>query len=316
MGRVWKSITLLSLGSSRLFTAFTSSQSSSFTTAAAATMSSTGKKPWLGSHTNSVAEVFMFPMFKDNYGYLLIEPGTRRAACIDPGEGQAVLEAVRELDVDLVAAWCTHKHADHIGGLSLLQQAIPSLEVIASKYEEGPSSPSRTVEDCEIFSFGHLSVKIFHTPCHTRGHILYYINDNNGDNDVMNTSNKIPLLFSGDTLFVGGCGRFFEGTAADMLHNMDIISTLPPQTQVFCAHEYTESNYKFLAHVHPTLCSEKYEEVKAKRLAGESTVPSTVAEELSFNLFMQCHDKKVQDLLGAQNAEDAMRLLRERKNAF
>lgn len=123
------------------------------------------------------------------------------------------------------------------------------------------------------------------------------------------------MLFSGDTLFVGGCGRFFEGTADQMLHNLNRFSALDPSTQVFCAHEYTEANFKFLSSVDAGVLS-VYDEVKKARAAGRGTVPSTIGQELKNNLFMQCNDEKVQKLVGVSTAVDAMQKLREMKNAF
>lgn len=266
--------------------------------------------PWLGSSPRSVAQVFMFPMFSDNYGYLIVKPGTKEAACVDPGDGNAVLQASRDLDLHLVQAWCTHKHADHVGGIATLKSALPDLEVIATRYEEIPHA-SRLVSDRDEFSFGDLKVRTLYTPCHTKGHVLYHVT-----RDPEDEHHTQPILFSGDTLFVGGCGRFFEGNAADMLRNMDLIATLPETSQVFCAHEYTESNYKFLNSIAPEKVEEKYEGIRGMRRSGTPTVPSTIAEEIRFNLFMQCHDSQLQERLGASSAEDAMRMLREMKNNF
>ena len=123
-------------------------------------------------------------------------------------------------------------------------------------------------------------------------------------------------MFPGDTLFVGGCGRFFEGTASDMLKNMDKLSTLPPTTGVYCAHEYTASNLKFLASIDPTGCEQVLQDVLAKREEGLPTVPSTIGNELSYNLFMKTRDPRVQALVGKSSAEETMATLREMKNRF
>lgn len=266
--------------------------------------------PWLGSSPRSVADVFMFPMFSDNYGYLIVKPGTKEAACVDPGDGDAVLQACRSLGLDLVQAWCTHKHADHVGGVATLKTALPDLEVIATRYEEIPHA-SRLVSDREEFTFGSLRVRTLYTPCHTKGHVLYHVTSDSEDEHRAQ-----PILFSGDTLFVGGCGRFFEGNAADMLKNMDLLATLPESSQVFCAHEYTEGNYKFLNSIAPEIVGDKFEGIRRMRESGTPTVPTSIADELRFNLFMQCNDKQLQERLGASSAEDAMRLLREMKNNF
>jgi hydroxyacylglutathione hydrolase len=252
----------------------------------------------------------MFKMFSDNYGYLIVQPGTRLAACIDPGEGKAVLEACKELNLELCAAWCTHKHADHVGGVTELKRSLPSINVIGTRYEEIPYLV-QPVGDGEVFYFGDLVVRVLYTPCHTRGHVLYYVERSSPDPE-----HNQPILFSGDTLFVGGCGRFFEGNAADMLANMQRIATLPRETQVFCAHEYTEGNYKFLNSIDADTCGARYAEIKALRDFGQPTVPSTLGEEVAHNLFMRCEDLALQAKLGATSAEEAMKALREMKNNF
>ena len=130
-----------------------------------------------------------------------------------------------------------------------------------------------------------------------------------------NGLSRAPLLFCGDTLFVGGCGRFFEGTAAQMLRNLDRFAQLDPETQVFCAHEYTESNFKFLSSV-DSAAVRVYEDVKKIREQGKGTVPTSIGAELKHNLFMQCHNPRVQKLVNAQSATEAMQKLRDMKNAF
>lgn len=265
--------------------------------------------PWIGSSPSSIARVHMFPMFQDNYGYLIVEPGSNRAACVDPGDGEAVLEACRQLDLELTAAWCTHKHSDHVGGTGDLKSALPHIDIVATRYETVPFA-TRAVGDGDVFRFDDLTIRTIYAPCHTKGHVLYFVDKDGRD------SSQQPILFSGDTLFVGGCGRFFEGTAAEMLSNMNTIATLPANTQVFCGHEYTESNYRFLNSVDPVTCGARYAEAKALRAAGRSTVPSTIADEMQSNLFMKCNEPAVQALVGAGSAEEAMRLLRESKNSF
>jgi hydroxyacylglutathione hydrolase len=155
-------------------------------------------------------------------------------------------------------------------------------------------------------------IHVMHTPCHTKGHVAYVLLDAEDEKQA-------GLLFPGDTLFVGGCGRFFEGSASDMLHNMNRFAQLHPQTAIFCAHEYTESNYKFLVSVDKALCSGRYEEVLhlRKQAIPEPTVPSTIAQELETNLFMRCHEKKLQLAMGAvDDPVKTMAMLRGRKNVF
>ena len=263
--------------------------------------------------------VYLVPMFSDNYGLLLVDEkdttsSKRIAACIDPGDGLAILKAADALNLDLKYVLCTHKHADHVGGNTVIRQRLPSVQIIGTGYEEIPEINIK-VHDGDSISFGGLEIKTIYAPCHTKGHVLYYVQRK--EKTTGDSREESPILFSGDTLFVGGCGRFFEGTASDMLANMDRIASLPPDTHVFCAHEYTESNLKFLASIDDgPACSSMLSEVVAKRRANIPTVPSTVGRELEYNLFMKCREARTQELLKCRNAEETMGTLRKRKNDF
>lgn len=269
-----------------------------------------GKNSWLGNTEDSVAEVIMVPMFRDNYGYLLIDPGSNSVACVDPGDGEAISKAVADLGLNLSTLLCTHKHSDHVGGNLYLKNQFPNLNIVATKYEEIPGATT-LVGDGDVFHFGDLQIRTFYTPCHTKGHVLYLV-----ERKTPHPQYNRPILFSGDTLFAGGCGRFFEGTANEMQHNMEVIAQLPPDTQIYCAHEYTESNYKFLASIDPELCQVKYEEIQAIRRAGRPTLPSLLSDELQYNLFMQCHTSRLQAQLGTSTSVETMAELRSRKNNF
>lgn len=271
------------------------------------------------------------PMFTDNYGLLLVDEldqdpllaadssvarRKRSAACVDPGDGDAILRAVEALDLDLKVLLCTHKHADHIGGNAILRKSLPSLHIIGTAYEEIPEVDTKA-KDGDIFHFGGLEIETIHAPCHTKGHVLYFVR-RSPSASLPSTAPTTPILFSGDTLFVGGCGRFFEGTASDMLKNMDRIASLPAETHVFCAHEYTESNLRFLVSVDGgnEACVNMFDEVKEKRSRNVPTLPTTLERELTYNLFMKCREPRTQTLLGCRNAEEAMGTLRKRKNDF
>lgn len=272
------------------------------------------------------ADVLLVPMFADNYGHILVDRATNSAACIDPGvsrtytlkrnsltgsespaEPGPVARRLAELKVDLKMLLITHKHNDHVGGNEYFASAFPGLTVYGPKYEPIPHL-THPVGDGDEFTLGSLNVRVIHTPCHTKGHVAYL---------VTGAADTSPVLFPGDTLFVGGCGRFFEGTATDMLANMDAFASLPLDTTFYCAHEYTEANYKFLASVDPEVCGEKYKEVQQTRSRGLATVPSTIGEELKHNLFMRCRDRRTQQLVGALDLPvETMGKLRKLKNDF
>jgi len=168
-----------------------------------------------------------------------------------------------------------------------MTKAIEGIEVVGGKHEGIPGA-TKEVEDEETFEFGNLSVRALHTPCHTTGHISYVVSDKQG---------TAPAVFSGDTLFIGGCGRFFEGNAEQMYSALvKRLGSLDDATRVFCGHEYTVSNYKFAVTVEPkneTLLRQ-IEEAKAKRAKGERTIPSTIGLEKATNPFMRVHDPAVQ----------------------
>lgn len=252
-------------------------------------------------------EVQLVPMFSDNYCSIVIDASTRFAAVVDPGDAPPVIARVKQLQAEgvltLKQLWATHKHADHVGGNEAFRAHFPDLEIIGTRYEACPSL-TRGVGEGDTFTLGASTVSVFHVPCHTKGHVAF----------------SLPgALFPGDTLFVGGCGRFFEGDGADMLRNMDTFGALPPSTLVYPAHEYTESNCKFLASIDPELCGPVYEKVQVIRRAGQPTIPTTIGAELSYNLFMKSRDPRVQALVGVKGSgEDAavetMTKLREMKN--
>ena len=254
--------------------------------------------------------VEIIPMFSDNYAYVVIDKETREAAIVDPGEGHPVVLRVKEMEAQglcrLTQLWCTHKHGDHCGGNEAFKLAFPSLQLIGTKHEPIPAL-TQGVTEGDAFSLGSTPVRTIFVPCHTAGHVAFVVG-----------SGEDTMLFPGDTLFVGGCGRFFEGTGSQMLANMDrFAKELPPQTRVYPAHEYTESNYKFLANLDPEGCGAAYEEVKAKRSNGLVTVPTTIEKELATNLFMKCREARVQALVGTSGDPEAtMNALRQRKNNF
>ncbi|PFH31241.1 hydroxyacylglutathione hydrolase [Besnoitia besnoiti] len=257
-----------------------------------------------------VADVVLVPTLSDNYAYLLIDRATKAAACIDPAEPEKVLKAAQAAGAELKMCLCTHKHLDHSGGSPSLSQKRPDLEMVGSGYEETPGV-KKTVRDGDMLSLGDLHIRVLHTPCHTGGHVLYFV-----------TSPKqpslAPIIFTGDTLFVGGCGRFFEGTAQQMVHALlEVIKPLPANTRVFCGHEYTKSNLEFALKVEPGNADlkAKYDWTVKQREAQQPTIPSTIEQELRFNPFMRVEEKSVQEAMkSVGDTVETMQRLRELKN--
>jgi hydroxyacylglutathione hydrolase len=251
------------------------------------------------------------PMLRDNYCYLIYDDdGT--AALIDPAEAQPALAAVNAKRLELVAILNTHHHFDHVGGNQDLLAVHPKLRVIgfgpdASRIP-GLNEPVRNADTVRI---GKLEGRILSVPCHTQGHIAYLFGD---------------ALFSGDTLFAAGCGRFFEGTAEDMVHALyDVILALPDETKIYCGHEYTEKNLLFAQTVEPDnpAIHQKLDDVVAKRRSGQPSLPTTLAEERTYNPFLRLESPVLQASLVSQGAcaQDAgpverMAALRRLKDSF
>lgn len=265
-----------------------------------------------GLNSNSCADVFLVPMFTDNYGHILVDRATKKAALIDPADSDAVIKALRGLEIVPDMVLITHKHLDHCGGNEGIKRAFPGVRIIGTGYEQIPGA-TESVREGDTVDFGNLLISVLHTPCHTKGHVCYFVTSTVPDDAV---SGNAPILFPGDTLFVGGCGRFFEGTPAEMLKNMDTFAKLPAETQVFCAHEYTTSNLKFLTSLDPEGCGTVLAEVLDTRDKGLPTIPSTIGKELEYNLFMKTREPRVQSLVGAGSAVETMGRLREMKNSF
>lgn len=247
----------------------------------------------------------------DNYAWLLVTP-SRRTALVDPVEPSKVLAALRAEGLEESSVECiltTHRHSDHSGGNVELAKHFPGITVYGGKGEEIPAV-TKEVGDGDEFKVGDATVRVLHTPCHTKGHVLYYVTDAAG---------SAPLLFSGDTLFAAGCGRFFEGTAAQMYENLCVkVAKLPDNTKVCCGHEYTLSNLAFAASVEPENEDIKKSIAEAKQLRdkGLPTVPTTLAQEKLHNPFMRVGEASVQKAAGKTDGVEVMAAIRSQKDNF
>ncbi|XP_068886469.1 hydroxyacylglutathione hydrolase, mitochondrial isoform X1 [Aphelocoma coerulescens] len=254
-------------------------------------------------------KVEILPALTDNYMYLLIDQDTKEAAIVDPVQPQKVLDAVKKHGVKLTTVLTTHHHWDHAGGNEKLVKMEPGLRVYGGDSRVG--ALTQRVSHLTALKVGSLSVKCLSTPCHTSGHICYYVTKPN--------SSEPPAVFTGDTLFVAGCGKFFEGTPDEMYKALiEILGSLDPKTRVYCGHEYTINNLKFARHVEPnnTSIQEKLAWAKAQYDSGEPTIPSTIAEEFTYNPFMRVREKSVQDHAGETDPVRAMGAIRKEKDNF
>ncbi|XP_038618498.1 hydroxyacylglutathione hydrolase, mitochondrial isoform X1 [Tachyglossus aculeatus] len=255
-------------------------------------------------------EVVLLPALTDNYMYLIIDEETKEAAIVDPVQPQKVLETVKKYGVKLTTVLTTHHHWDHAGGNEKLVKMEPGLKVFGGDDRVG--ALTQKVSHLSTFQVGTLHVKCLFTPCHTSGHICYLVRKPD--------SSEPPAVFTGDTLFVAGCGKFFEGTADEMYRALlEVLGRLPPETRVYCGHEYTINNLKFARHVEPnnSAIQEKLAWAKEKYSIGEPTIPSTLAEEFTYNPFMRVsREKSIQRHTGETDPVTAMRALRKEKDHF
>lgn len=215
------------------------------------------------------------PAFQDNYLWVLHDG--RRAIVVDPGDAQPVLACLQRDRLQLEAILVTHHHPDHIGGLDALRDATGAA-VYGPARERIPEPFTRLAEGDAVNALG-LAFRVLDVPGHTAGHVAYYCPDVDGR----------PLLFCGDTLFSGGCGRLFEGTAAQMLASLDKLAALPGATRVCCTHEYTLSNLKFARAVEPGNAEliqyqQRCEELRAR---NQPTLPSSIEQEKLVNPFLR-----------------------------
>lgn len=226
-------------------------------------------------------QVIPVPCLSDNYAYLVIENG--RAAVVDPSQADPVLRAIEEARVKLSEIWLTHHHWDHIGGIESLIEECPIKNVRGSRYDaEHRRIPKQTdaLSDGDAFDFAGATVQVLEIPGHTLGAIAFIADGN---------------LFSGDTLFVAGCGRVFEGTMEMMSRSLGKLRLLPPLTKIWCGHEYTVNNLRFAQTVEPENreIDRALEDAIAARSAKRFTVPGRIDRELATNPFFRFDDPKV-----------------------
>jgi len=225
--------------------------------------------------------VLCIPAFDDNYLWLITSVDNQYCAVVDPGDADPVLSKLNELNLKLSAILITHKHYDHVGGVEDLKQQFPEA-VVYGPVNEGIKHIDINVgegDKVDLTKLG-LTFDVIEVPGHTEGHIAYF---------------GYGALFCGDTLFAGGCGRVFSGTFEQLSVSLKKISLLPPETLVYCAHEYTLANLGFAKWVEPNnqLLIQRQIEEKRKRDDDLATVPSLLQVELNTNPFLRVKEDNV-----------------------
>ena len=227
-------------------------------------------------------KIISVPCSFDNYGYLLICEETGKAAVVDPAEFYPISCEIERTGIRLQAVYCTHHHADHIGGLEDLLAEFPELSVYGHESDKRRiPGMNRSLRDGSKIQVGNVEGQVIHTPGHTTGSLCYLFED---------------ALFTGDTLFSGGCGRLFEGSPKQMYDALNFkIKILPPETKVYFGHEYTIQNLKFANFIEPDneKVSKRLELIVDQREKGMLSTPSTLQIECDTNPFLRIEEKGV-----------------------
>lgn len=237
-------------------------------------------------------DIVRVPVLSDNYVWLVHESQSGETLVVDPAVAAPVLAAAEARGWTITQIWNTHWHPDHVGGNAEIKAATGC--TITGPADEAERIPTLDVlvRGGDVVQLGGVSAKVIDVPAHTSGHIAYHFE-------------SAHAAFVGDTLFAMGCGRLFEGTAAQMYDNMRKLEALGDDTAIYCAHEYTLSNARFAVTVEPDndALSRRFADVVAARERGEATVPTTIALERATNPFMRANS--VEELAARRAAKDA-----------
>ena len=252
-------------------------------------------------------QIEIIPSLEDNYIYLIKNKSENITSVIDPSDANDVEKLLSSLNWKLDEIINTHHHLDHTGGNSFLKSTW-NAKIIAPKYEKDKiSNIDIEIKDGDTILLAGLKTHVIHTPGHTIGHVIYYIP-------------SIPLIFSGDTLFVFGCGRIFEGTFKNMWESLNKIMQLKSNSMIFCGHEYTKTNLKFALSLEKDneFLIQKYDFIKKYNRSPYLSVPSILSDELKGNPFLRFNDDNLKKRLGLKNksSEDFFAELRKMKDSF
>ena len=218
---------------------------------------------------------------KDNYSYLIIDEKYNNACVVDPSEAEPIINFVEKKNVKLKFILNTHHHYDHVGGNNALKKKYGTKIVGFKNDKERIPNIDILLENNQIWKSENFEAKIIHIPGHTSGHICFYFI-------------KEKIAFTGDTLFSLGCGRIFEGTYEQMYNSLNKLKKLPPDTKIYCGHEYTLQNSLFCSKYDKNNKNLKKKIIEIKRKVEKNlpTIPSTLKEELTYNIFLRAKNLK------------------------
>ena len=264
-------------------------------------------EPIQNSAYGAAMRVIPIACLSDNYAYLVVADGRKEAIVVDPSEAEPVLAVLAREGLTLVGILATHHHFDHVGGNEALLAKFGALPVYGSQYDlDEKRIPGQTIgiSDGSVFDIAGLSFRCLFVPGHTLGAIAYVVDD---------------AVFTGDTMFVAGCGRLFEGTPDMMAVSLcDQIGKLPGNTRVYCGHEYTVSNLRFAAAAEPENedVQRKLDVAQEKRSRNEPTVPSTMTEELATNPFLRVDQATLMARYPGETRGEVLGKVRAAKDVF
>ncbi len=226
-------------------------------------------------------KVEIIKCLKDNYSYIIIDEKYNHACVVDPSEAEPIISFVESKNIKLKFVLNTHHHYDHVGGNNDLKKKY-KIKIVGFKNDK-QRIPNIDIllENNEIWKSENFEAKIIHIPGHTSGHICFYFI-------------KEKIAFTGDTLFSLGCGRIFEGTYEQMYNSLNKLKKLPPDTKIYCGHEYTLQNSLFCSKYDKNNknLKKKIIEIKHKVEKNLPTIPSTLKEELTYNIFLRAKNLK------------------------
>ncbi len=238
-------------------------------------------------------EIVPVPVLADNYVWLVHDPESGETVAVDPSVAEPVLEAAAARGWRISQIWNTHWHPDHTGGNDSIRDST-GCTITGPLEAERVSRMDRIVAGGDRARIGALEAEVIDIPAHTAGHVAYYLPAES-------------IVFTGDTLFAMGCGKLFEGGAEQMYANLRRLAALPPETRVYCGHEYTLANGLFAQTVEPgnEALARRVEQIRARREKGEVTLPTTIALERATNPFMRA--SSASELADRRRAKDNFR---------
>ncbi|XP_003383354.2 PREDICTED: hydroxyacylglutathione hydrolase cytoplasmic-like [Amphimedon queenslandica] len=253
--------------------------------------------------------IYPVPYLEDNYAYLVVNEKTKRAVAVDPAHHAVLLGALEKYGVTLVGVLVTHKHWDHAGGNYELRKTFPHVPIYGGR-KDLPAGTTHFVDPGVDIFIEEMNFHAIWTPGHTVGHIVYFLK-----------STTPPCLFSGDHLFIGGCGKIFEDNPEVMFQSLQAIKELPSDTLIFPGHEYSWSNLQFalIFDPHNVNVQKKLDNIKKLRLKRQATAPAVLSEELQYNPFLRTDSVALKETLKLKanvSQVDVLRKLRQEKDKF